>query len=151
MNPESSHNHFNQLEQQLAANQPATVLVERSNGDITPAQIMYPGSENTRVFFGNLNAEADDRAIPTKIVASEKLSDAHQEMLAEKLAGVALRSVEVAPIEEPSVDELLLERGIREAQAEKRRAQQEGRGDDSIYWGQVAGQYSKELRQLRTK
>ena len=52
----------------------------------------------------------------------------------------------VLPVEEFNVDEALLRRGYRDAMEEKARAQREGRGDDSIYWGQQAGQYARSLR-----
>lgn len=144
---------FNQINEQLANDQAATVLVERDTGDIVPAQVMAVGEQGARAFFANLNAgEAGDNAIRTKTVSAEKLSDSHQEMLAEKLAGVALRNSEIEePKEEFDAEAANLERAIREAEAEKRRAQQEGRGEDSTYWGQVAGRYTLELNQRRKK
>lgn len=145
MSPETPQ--FKQVDEQLAADQAATVLVERDNGSIVPGQVMVRGEHGARVFMANLNEEANDRVIQTKRVSAEKLSDEHQEALAEKLAGVALRGVEAeAPKEEFDAEAANLERSYKEALVEKSRAQQEGRGEDSTYWGQVAGQALLELQ-----
>lgn len=150
---EQSQHLFNQVDQQIANGHAATVLVERTNGDITAAQIegMEPGSTNA--FFGDISQGAKN-GLSYKPVGNEKLTDQYQEHLAQQLAGQALRGSVVAleaPASKESFDPEVanLERSIREAEAEKRRAQQEGRGQDSIYWGQVAGQYAKQLSNKR--
>lgn len=144
---------FNQIDQQLAANeqQGAAVLVEQGDDKIAVGQVLAtPGENGARVFFNGSNDEVSERAIPTKLVSAEKLSDSHQELLAEKLAGAALRGADVPVVKEHFNPEVAnLEKSIKEAENEKRRAQKEGRGEDSIYWGQVAGQYAKELRDKR--
>jgi len=84
---------FTQIDQQIAASQPATVLVERSNGDITTGQVVGLGQSGSRVFFGNLTTENVD-GMGYRNLSSEELSDGHQEKLAEELAGVALRGTE---------------------------------------------------------
>lgn len=87
---EQNPNLFNQVDQQIANGQPATVLVERSNGDITTAQVAGIGTEKTNAFLGNLTVESEDN-LPYKPVGNEKLTDGYQEYLAKKLAGTALR------------------------------------------------------------
>jgi hypothetical protein len=85
---------FNQINEQFANGQSATVLVEREDHTIVPGQVILQGENNTRVFLSGTNARAGDAPIPTKRVSTEKLSDSHQEILAEKLAGLALRGEE---------------------------------------------------------
>lgn len=144
---------FKQIDQQLANEQQgATVLVE-NNGQIVTGQIYGYAENGSRVFFTGSNDSVGERAMRTQSVTAEALSDGHQAALAEKLAGTALRGteVDVTTDKQPFNPEVAnLERSIREAHAEKHRAQQEGRGEDSIYWGQVAGQYSRELNQKRS-
>lgn len=83
-------NLFKQVDSQLDNHQIATVLVERTNGDITTAQIAAVGNlgrGETAAFF------SDNRGKP---VGNERLTDEYQEHLAEKLAGAALRGAEQA-------------------------------------------------------
>ncbi|HEX7368464.1 MAG TPA: hypothetical protein VF261_02305 [Candidatus Saccharimonadales bacterium] len=94
---EQNQNLFNQVDEQIANGQPATVLVERSNGDITPGQIRTVGMTEgkTEVLFGDTTRN-DWQKMPYKPVSNEKLTDQYQQQLAERLAGMALRgSVEV--------------------------------------------------------
>lgn len=88
---EQTPNVFSQVDQQIAGGQPATVLVERSNGDITTAQVAGITEGSTNAFFGDIT-EGPKHGMPYKPVGNEKLSDKYQEYLAEKLAGVALRA-----------------------------------------------------------
>ncbi len=79
---------FTQLQEQYklgfgsAEEVPATVLVERTNGQIDTAHV-YSGSEVAYLEPG--------QEYPQKPVTKEALSDEVQEELARKLAGVALR------------------------------------------------------------
>lgn len=142
---------FNQVDQQFEKGDPQTILVERSDGTISTGLVGSQGERSAVLLAGSNDKVNGDTLM--KMVKTEKLSDAHQEMLAEKLAGVALRGSGVAEVEpvaatfDPEVANL--QRAIRDALAEKKRAQQEGRGDDSIYYGQIAGQYTLELNAKR--
>jgi hypothetical protein len=55
------------------------------------------------------------------------------------------------PSEEFDPEEANLRRSIADAIEEKRRAQQIGDGEASMYWGQIAGQYTLELNEYRAK
>jgi len=90
---EQSPNLFNQVDQQRANYQPATVLVERENGDIATAQIssIYEGSA-TAYFGGDITGDVG--GLDSTLVLSERLTDKYQEHLAEKLGGLALRTPE---------------------------------------------------------
>lgn len=150
MNPENQT--FNQIDQQFQKGEPSTVLVERTDGSISTGLVGALGAERSAVLLAGSNDKTNEDTL-MKVIKTEKLSDAHQEMLAEKLATVALKGSEVVEVEQANTDfdpEVAnLQRAIRDAESEKRRAQQEGRGDDSIYWGQVAGRYSRELADKR--
>lgn len=88
---------YDQIDEQLAAAQPASVLVERDNDKIAVGQVVARGEDRTSVYFTNLNQESNGEAIPTKVVPIEKLSDEHQQELAVALAGHALREGKAAP------------------------------------------------------
>ena len=150
MNPENQT--FNQIDQQFQKGEPSTVLVERSDGTISTGIVGTLGQERSAVLLAGSNDKTNGDTL-MKMIKTEKLSDPHQEMLAERLAGVALKSSGIDETKkvdsnfDPEVANL--QRAVRDAEAEKRRAQQEGRGADSIYWGQVAGQYTRELMAKR--
>lgn len=93
---------FNQVDQQVAAGRPATVLVERSNGDITTAQVMgvAEGSGRTDAYVDNISQGITDET-RFKSMGNEKLTDRYQEHLARKLAGIALRG-DMPRFEEPT-------------------------------------------------
>lgn len=150
---------FNQVNQQLTAGS-ATILVERTDGSISTAQFTEPAVDRTNVYLGDFaNTSKDD--LDYKSVNNEQLSDQHQEKLAAELAGVALREadVKVEYVEKPKPVEKLetpfdaekanLQRAIADAMAAKRQAQKDGDGQNSIYWGQIAGQYQRELNSLK--
>lgn len=82
---------FQQVDQQVADGQLATVLVERSNGDITTAQVEGVTEGQTIANFGDVRGGLKDDT-PAKLVPNERLTDKYQEHLAEKLAGIALKS-----------------------------------------------------------
>lgn len=157
-----------QIEEQLANNGSATVLIERSDNKISTGQIFGRGERGAKAFLGDLS-DPEAHRIPTRFVRAETLTDAYQTKLAEELAGVALSGAGVeqdsnnfaniwsTSEEAPSVEDAAirfsperasLERAIEDANAAKRQAQLAGNGADSIYWGQVAGKYTKELRNL---
>ena len=141
---------FNQIDQQLANSQTASLLVERKDGAIQVGQVLGYGEHGSIAYLANLNNKDATGDLSWKRVSSEQLSDRHQQELAEGLAGAALReTVSAVPhTEKFDPEKANLERAIRDAMAEKARAQKEGRGDDSIYWGQQAGRYTKELGNL---
>jgi len=91
-------NAFNQVDQQVANGQPATVLVERSNGDITTAQVAGITEGVTDVFFGDIT-NGPQEGMQYKTVGNERLNDQYQERLATQLAGVALRSTVEPPLQ----------------------------------------------------
>jgi hypothetical protein len=82
-------NAFNQVDQQVANGMPATVLVERTNGDITTGQVMGITEGKTKAFFGDVS-EGPRNDMPYKPVPNERLTDEYQAKLAEELAGKAL-------------------------------------------------------------
>ena len=153
---------YNQVHQQLADGSSASVLVKRTDGSISTGQYAETGQGELGVYLGDFaNTKSNDLdQLDYKPVNVEQLSDQRQEKLAAELAGVALRgaNVEVDTVIKPKPAEIVetpfsaekanLERAVRDALAEKRRAQQEGNGENSTYWGQVAGQYQKELSKL---
>lgn len=85
----------NQVDEQLAAGQEASVLVERHDGTVSVGQVMARGEHGARAF---MEQDSEGNFLSTKILSSEKLSDDHQQKLAEELAGVALRGSEVAEV-----------------------------------------------------
>lgn len=119
--PYAQHpNTFNQVDEQLAAGHPATVLVERTNGDITTAQIAGVTEGETNVFFGDI-AEGPKSGMPYKSVGNERLTDGYQEKLAEQLGGVALRN-EYAVLLQGSDEQVAKYQAKKEVQAERQRA-----------------------------
>lgn len=96
---EQSANPFEQVDQQVAQGQPATVLVERNNDTITTAQVMGMTEGKTNVFFGDVS-DGPKEGMPYKPVGNERLNDHYQQYLARKLAGEALREsgIEGAPL-----------------------------------------------------
>lgn len=138
-------NLFNQVDQQLAAHESATVLVERSDGTISAGQVATMGEAGkTAVLLGDGNLG--------KWVGNERLTDKYQENLARELAGFALRGDIVnSPVDHagPDVNIRLAQRGADTARAEIAKAQQEGRGDDSRYWQEQLGKYNREIDGLQ--
>ncbi len=91
-------NLFEQVDQQVAQGQPAVVLVERTNGDITTAQVAGITEGKTNAFFGDIT-DGPKNDMPYKQVGNEFLTDKYQAHLAEKLAGVVLQDTIEAPKE----------------------------------------------------
>lgn len=89
---------FNQVDEQLAAIIPATVLVENNDGTISTALVTKRDDYFGRVHHASLNQLIMGESIDTEIVSADMLSDTHQEKLAAELAGVALRPSVVAEI-----------------------------------------------------
>lgn len=161
---------FNQVnEQQSSAymdgsNEKPTVLVKRTDRRVTVGKL----DRST----GDVDFQEDGLDKAKLAIPLAELSDQRQVELAEELAGKPLRDNEtVQTSEHEQVTRSLgseairglrhesesgsstseasqLQNGYEDALKEKKRAQQEGRGEDSTYWGQVAGQYAKEYRDL---
>jgi hypothetical protein len=89
MSIENKQPQINQVNEQLSNNIAATVLVERTNGDIDTAHVFDRGVEGKVTAY--LEPDSEGYAAQ-KTIGSEKLSDEHQQKLAKDLAGVALRS-----------------------------------------------------------
>lgn len=88
---EQASNLYQQIEQQIANGQPATVLVERSDNTISTGQTLGLGPEKTFVFFADLSEGPKD-GMPYRHKHNPYFTDEKQAELAEKLAGKALRA-----------------------------------------------------------
>lgn len=139
-----------------------TVLIKRNDGRVTAGKL---DQDTQDVDFQEDGVNRAHEAVPLA-----ELSDQRQAELAEELAGKPLRDNEIvkAPEHQQVTRDLGSEaiRGVRHesdnssskasqlqnsydnALEEKKRAQREDRGEDSIYWGQVAGQYAREYQGL---
>lgn len=83
---------FNQITEQLENGHGPTVLVERSQGKITTGEYAGENPEKPGTYMVNVMTERGGQLVPGyREISAEDVSDSHQEKLAERLAGKALR------------------------------------------------------------